>query len=172
MCPCDLRCFASFDKNGKDFDIVTAAVLAVLKAKPESPVKVLTDGMTPVTAFIPTDRAFMNLVKSLTGKMPKSEQATFNAVAGLGIDKVEQILQYHVIPGATIMSPDALKANGAKLETALAGKVLKVSVKGTTITLTDYSKKPYAKVILSAVDINKDNAQVAHGIDKVLMPTK
>ena len=64
-----------FDKNGKDFDIVTAAVLAVLKAKPESPVKVLTDGMTPVTAFIPTDRAFMNLVKSLTGKMPKSEQA-------------------------------------------------------------------------------------------------
>ena len=70
------------------------------------------------------------------------------------------------------MSPDALKANGATLETALAGKVLKVSVKGTTITLTDYSKKPYAKVILSAVDINKDNAQVAHGIDKVLMPTK
>ena len=161
-----------YDKNSKDFDILTAAVLAVLDAKPDSAVKVLTDGTTPLTAFIPTDKAFMNLVKSLTGKTPKTEKATFNAVASLGIDKVESILLYHVIPGSTIMSPDALKSNGAKLDTAAAGKVLKVGVKGTTITLTDYSKKPFAKVILAGVDINKDNAQVAHAIDKVLMPTK
>lgn len=161
-----------YDKNAKDFDILTVAVLAVLDAKPESPVKVLTDGTTALTAFIPTDKAFMNLVKSLTGKTPKTEKAAFNAVASLGIDKVESILLYHVVPGSTIMSPDALKSNGAKLDTAAAGKVLKVGVKGTTITLTDYSKKPFAKVILAGVDINKDNAQVAHAIDKVLMPTK
>ena len=32
------------DKNGKDYDILTEAVLAVLGAKPDSPVSALTDG--------------------------------------------------------------------------------------------------------------------------------
>lgn len=163
----------AYDKNSKDFDILTKAVLTVIEAKPDSAVKVLTDGTVALTAFIPTDRAFMNLVRALTKKMPKTEKAAFDAVAGLGIDKVEQILLFHVVPGSTILSPDALKSNGASLDTALAGKVLKVSVKGTTIRLADYNTKmTNPKVILSAVDINKGNLQVAHGIDAVLMPTK
>ena len=57
-----------FDRNAYDFDIVTQAVLAVLAEKPESPVGVLLDGETPVTAFIPNDRAFWTLVGDLTGK--------------------------------------------------------------------------------------------------------
>jgi uncharacterized surface protein with fasciclin (FAS1) repeats len=163
---------SSFDKNSANYDIVTAAVLAVLKAKPNSAVKVLTDGNTAVTAFIPNDKAFMNLVTALTGKKPKSEAATFATVAGLGIPTVESILKFHVVPGAAIMSPDALKANGASLKTALSGKMIKVSVMGTVITLGDYNKKlKDAKVILKQVDINKGNLQVAHGIDAVLMPT-
>ncbi len=164
---------SSFDSNSANYDIVTAAVLAVLKAKPNSAVKVLTDGKTAVTAFIPNDRAFMNLVKALTGKKPMTEAATFKTVAGLGIDTVESILKFHVVPGAAIMSGDALKANGASLKTALAGKMIKVSVMGTVITLADYNKKlKDPKVLLPQVDINKGNLQVAHGIDAVLMPTK
>ena len=70
------------------------------------------------------------------------------------------------------MSADALKANGASLKTALTGKAIKVRVNGTTIRLGDYNRKlADPKVILSQVDINKGNAQVAHGIDAVLMPT-
>jgi uncharacterized surface protein with fasciclin (FAS1) repeats len=164
---------ATFDSNPNNFDIVTAAVLAVLKAKPDSPVKALTEGNVPLTAFIPTDGAFENLVTELTGKAPASEAATFKVVATLGINTVEQILEYHVVPGKAILSGDALKANGATLKTALMGKVIHVSVKGTTIKLGDYNMKlATPKVILSAVDINKGNAQVAHGIDAVLMPTK
>lgn len=56
--------------------------------------------------------------------------------------------------------------------TALAGKTIKVSVKGTKITLKDYIKKlanPF--VNLSQVDLNKGNKQIAHGIDFVLLPT-
>ena len=60
-----------FDNNHKDFDIVTEAVLAVLAAKPDSSVKVLTDGSVALTAFVPDDKAFMHLVHSLTGKLPK-----------------------------------------------------------------------------------------------------
>jgi len=160
-----------YDKNGKDYDVLTAAVQAVLAAKPDSPVKVLGDGTTALTAFIPNDKAFAHLVKALTKKLPKTEKATFTAVAGLGIDTVEQVLLFHVVPGSTILSPDALKANGAKLSTALEGKVIKVSVKGTAIRLGDYSKLADPMVILGHVDINNGNLQVAHGIDAVLLPT-
>jgi uncharacterized surface protein with fasciclin (FAS1) repeats len=164
---------SSFDKNKKNYDVLTAAILAVLKAKPDSAVKVLTDGNTALTAFIPNDGAFLNLVKALTGKKAKTEAAALKTVASLGIPKVEQILLYHVVPGDAILSGDALKADGASLQTAAAGKVIKVGVKGTKITLTDYNKKlKNPVVLLSQVDINKGNKQVAHGIDAVLMPTR
>jgi uncharacterized surface protein with fasciclin (FAS1) repeats len=163
----------SYDTDGTNYDILTAAVLAVLNAKPNSPVKTLTDGSIAVTAFIPNDTAFINLVRALTGKAPANESAAFTAVAGLGIDTVENVLLYHVVPGAAILSPDALKANGATLTTALAGKTIDVSVEKTTITLKDYDQVTAdPKVILSQVDINKGNKQVAHGIDSVLLPVQ
>jgi uncharacterized surface protein with fasciclin (FAS1) repeats len=161
----------TFDTNWADFDIVTQAVLAVLKAKPESDVKVLTDGSVALTAFIPTDKAFQRLVTSLTGKTPANERATFRAVAGLGIPTVEAVLLYHVVPGATIRSGQALKANGASLATA-AGATVKVGVtKAPQIILRDKdTDSRNARVILSLVDINKGNKQIAHGINLVLRP--
>ena len=162
----------SFDSNKNNFDIVTAAVLAVLKAKPASDVAILTDGNIPVTAFIPNDGAFINLVTALTGKAPKNERAAFATVAGLGIPTVESILKYHVVQGDPILSPAALKANGAQLHSTLDGKLIKVTVKGTKITLGDYNKKlKDPVVVLSRVDLNKGNLQVAHGINAVLLPT-
>lgn len=163
----------SFDMNDKNYDIVTAAILAVLKAKPNSPVKVLTDGTVAVTAFLPNDGAFKSLVMALTKKSPKTEADAFAVVAGLGIDTVERILEYHVVPGKAIDSAAALKANGAVLTTALTGKTVKVSVMNNTIKLMAFNTKLRTpKVILSQVDINKGNLQIAHGIDAVLMPTK
>lgn len=162
----------SFDTNKNNFDIVTAAVLAVLKAKPASDVAILADGNIPVTAFIPNDGAFLNLVTALTGKAPKNERAAFATVAGLGIPTVESILKYHVVQGDPILSPAALKANGAQLHTTLDGKLIKVTVKGTKITLGDYNNKlKNPVVVLSRLDLNKGNLQVAHGINAVLLPT-
>ena len=63
-----------FDRNWHDYDIVTEAVLAVLASKPQSPVGILADGSAPLTAFIPTDRAFQRLVRSLTGSTPRTER--------------------------------------------------------------------------------------------------
>ncbi|HVN12494.1 MAG TPA: fasciclin domain-containing protein [Kineosporiaceae bacterium] len=129
---------------------------------------VLTDGRVPVTAFIPDDNAFRLLVLSLTGKNVRSEQAVFQAVAGLGIPTVERVLLYHVVPGATITAKRALKADGARLTTA-AGPTVKVRVIGRTIYLQD--KDPNARnprVIVP--DVNKGNKQIAHAIDRVLRP--
>ncbi len=160
-----------FDKNWNDYDLVTKAVVAVLTAKPNSPVKALTDGTVALTAFVPNDRAFQILVKSLTGKTLTRERSVFGAVASLGIPTIEAVLLYHVVPGATIDSAAALKANGAKLTTAGGGTFTVRVHPGPMISLRD--KDPNARnprVILSQLDINKGNAQIAHGIDRVLRP--
>ena len=165
---------AKFDQDDKDFDVLTKAIEAVLAAKPDSAVKVLADGNTALTAFAPTDRAFKNLASVLTNRTIKTEAGAFKAVAGLGIDTVETVLLYHVVPGATIMSGDALKANGVRLKTAVPGKVIRVKVTSApAIILGDYNTAlANPRVNLDQVDINKGNKQVAHGINAVLMPTK
>lgn len=163
---------SKFDRDYADFDILTKAAETVLGAKPDSNVKLLADGSVALTVFAPTDKAFMNLASALTGKKVKTEAAAFKAVAGLGVDTVEQVLLYHVVPGGPILSQDALKANGAKLATAVDGKTIKVKVtKKPAIILGDYAPKlPNPQVILSKVDINEGNKQVAHGINGVLLP--
>jgi uncharacterized surface protein with fasciclin (FAS1) repeats len=159
---------SGFDANGKDFDVLTAAVKAVLAAKPKSAVGVLANGKVPLTAFIPNDNAFRILVRDLTGTSPKSEADVFKAAASLGIPTVEKVLLYHVVPGKTITAKVALKSNNAYLKTA-AGASIKVRVTGSGLFLQDKdpnSRNP--KVV--AVDINKGNRQIAHAIDRVLRP--
>jgi len=163
---------ADFDRNSGDFDILTKAAEAVLEAKPDSPVSLLADGDVALTVFAPTDKAFRNLASSLAGHNISSESDAFDAVAGLGIDTVETVLLYHVIPGSTITSADALASDGAVLATAEEGKNTKVLVSDApSIRLRDYAPKfKNAKVILDAVDINKGNMQIAHGVDAVMLP--
>lgn len=162
---------AGFDRNSADFDIFTNLFIDVWGQIPDSPIQAIANGNTALTAFVPTDGAFRNLVKHLTGKTIKSEQSVANAVLGLGASTVEKVILYHVIVGDPILSTAALQANGAQLKTA-SGESMNVRVNGTTITLVDKVKKHRnPTVILAAVDINKGNKQVAHGINQVLLPT-
>jgi hypothetical protein len=161
----------TFDKNWNDYDIVTEAALAVLAAKPNSTVGVLTKGDVALTAFIPNDRAFQTLVKDLTGSKPSTEAKTFAAVAGLGgIDLVETVLLYHVVPGATIDAATALKADDAYLETGV--RAIQVNVKkGPVIRLKD-ADSGARNAQVNKVNINEGNKQIAHGIDRVMRPVK
>ena len=93
-------------------------------------------------------------------------------MAGLGIDTVETLLLYHVVPGATITKAMAVKSNGAQLTTAL----------GSTIGVRVFD--PYYPIVMlrtrtpttstlpqpAGPDINKGNKQIAHGILFVLRP--
>jgi uncharacterized surface protein with fasciclin (FAS1) repeats len=161
----------TFDHNWYDYDIVTEAVLAVLKAKPKSAVGVLADGNVALTAFIPNDRAFQALVKDLSGKTLTSEKAVFGAVAGLGIDTVETVLLYHVVPGATITAKQALKANGAKLTTAQGGTItVKVPLFPLPLVVLKDNDPDDKNPFVVQFDINKGNKQIAHGISYVLRP--
>ena len=167
----------TFDRNPYDFDIVTQAALAVLEDNPDSPVKVLLDGNTPVTAFIPNDRAFQLLVGDLTGQYygfyKFDEAKVFGAVASLGLPVVETVLLYHVVPGATIDSKAALGANGAALTTAQGGTITVKVVNPwfKWIALQDNDPNDFDPFIVpSKFDINKGNKQIAHGIAFVLRP--
>jgi hypothetical protein len=158
-----------FDKDWNDFDIVTEAVLAVLAAKPDSPVKALTDGSFAATAFVPNDRAFQKLVRDLTGKKYKKEKNVFKKVAGLGIDTVETVLLYHVVPG-TVPAATALTLDDVRVKTVL-GKTFKVNVvnDGTQIRLKDKDRNSRNPRVI-ATDVNAGNMQIAHVIDRVLRP--
>ena len=160
---------SGFDHNWRDYDIVDKAVGAVLAAKPGSAVGVLADGKTPVTAFLPDDRAFRILVTDLTGKKPRTEKQTFNAVAGLGIDTVETVLLYHVVPDTRINYRQALKADGVRL-TMASGGIVRVDVrKGNRVKLLDADRND-ANPRIVRKNINKGNRQIAHGINRVLRP--
>ena len=163
---------SGFDHNKADYDILTAAVLAVLKNKPNSAVGVLTKGDVALTAFIPNDLAFRRLVYSLTGKWLVSEKAVFTAVAGLGINTVEKVLLYHVVPGATVTAAQAVKLDGTYIKTAL-GNTFRVKVSHvagkTVVTLIDKDRNANNPVVVR-FDINKGNKQIAHGLNRVLRP--
>jgi hypothetical protein len=158
-----------FDQSWNDFDVVEAAVYAVLDAKPASPVGLLADGDVRLTALVPTDKAFRVLVKDLTGRKLNNEKMVFRKVASLGIDTVETVLLYHVVPGATLDSKKVVAADGATVPTALAGAGVTVKVKGSTIKLIDLDHDDFNPKVVVA-DINKGNKQIAHAINKVLRP--
>jgi len=162
---------SGLDRIWSDHDILLQALKAVLAENPDSELKVLADGSVRLTAFIPTDRAFRKLAFDLTGVRPRNDRATFRVVNSLGIEKIEQILLYHVVLGDPIDSEAALAANGVRLNT-LSGDSFSLRVtKAPNIFLRDNNKDlKNPKVLLKRVDINSGNRQVAHVINRVLIP--
>jgi len=158
--------------NPKNYDVYTSLVSLFVQnsiAQKSSDLYLLV-GNTPLTAFVPTDAAFQQLAARLTGKTSTSVQGIVTDLSSLGKQGLEQLLEYSIVPGSEIFAGVALKANGKGLATGLAGRSIKVSVAGSSISLGDYSKNPDAQVILSQVDINKKNKAVGHGVDSVPLP--
>lgn len=159
---------SKFDKKWGDFDILDNAVSAVLEAKPDSAVGVLAKPRTKLTAFLPTDRAFRVLATQLTGEKPRSEKATFNALAdAAGIDVIETVLLYHVVPGKTL-GAGRVAVDGKVLKTAQGGKIT-VDVTRKAVSLVDADPDLRDPRVV-ATNINKGNPQIAHAIDRVLLP--
>jgi uncharacterized surface protein with fasciclin (FAS1) repeats len=104
-------------------------------------------GPGPFTVFAPTDDAFAKLPAGTVENLLKPENK----------DELTAILTYHVVPGR-VMAAEVVKLNEAK---TLNGKMLKVTVKGSTVMIND------AKV--TATDVVASN-EVIHVIDSVLLP--
>lgn len=158
-----------FDGDWYDFDIATQAVLLF----PDL-VEAASNREASLTVFLPNDRAFQVLVYKLTGQLVWDEKGVFDAVAGLGLPTVEQVLQYHIV-GAKISADDALAAPTGTALTSLLGEPIGVDVVDSDASL----------VILRDRDPNADDPGIVftkfnyggklvngyiHGLSLVLRP--
>ncbi|NJN42635.1 MAG: fasciclin domain-containing protein [Flammeovirgaceae bacterium] len=103
-------------------------------------------GGGPFTVFAPVNSAF----ESISG-----------VVAGLSSGELADVLKYHVVAGANVLS--STLTNGMMV-TTLSG-TFTVNISGTSVTLTDESG---ATVNVIATDVQGKNG-VIHVIDKVLL---
>ena len=161
----------AFDSDLSNFDIFTFLTLDVLGKRPNSRLWRMADGTVPMTAFIPTDRAFKKLVKALTGVNYNSERKIYNIARTLGTDKLNQILLYHFVFGDPLLAEDVLAANNTFLTTPRK-VTIRVVYDGTELKLRDKDRdRINPRVILSRVNLNGENNQVVHPINGVLIPT-
>jgi hypothetical protein len=162
----------SYDDSKRDFDILFGAVQAVLGAKPDSPVSVLAKPSVRLTAFIPNDGAFIRTAGGL-GITAKNERRLVTKLAKtFGVDGVEQVLLYHVVPGKKLTAAKVLTAGDGTVLTMGNDETTTVKIRDNgTIRLRDQVpavKNP--KVIATDINKKKGNKQVAHVINRVLLP--
>jgi uncharacterized surface protein with fasciclin (FAS1) repeats len=137
------------------------------------------------TLFAPNDRAFEVLANKL-GLLGKNyrfgatvdEKRVITALVGaLGVDKIRQVLLYHVLAGARVTGKQVLSgpfyqrltmANGQKLSVTVLSRssAFPVIILGDKDGqwLNDY-------VVKSKIDVVKTHNAVVHGISDVLLPT-
>jgi uncharacterized surface protein with fasciclin (FAS1) repeats len=146
------------DGNGKDYDLLVAAVLATGLADDLS-------GDTELTVFAPNDRAFQKLVASLTGadELPSEADALAAILATFSVEQITEILLYHVTPGtldsaAVLSSGPLTMLNGGTVTPAKAFRLADE---------TDALKNP--KLVKMGIDLFATNG-VIHTIDRVLVP--
>jgi uncharacterized surface protein with fasciclin (FAS1) repeats len=138
--------------NSKDHTTLVAAVKAA------GLVDTL-EGPGPFTVFAPTNEAFAKLPAGTVDTLVKPENK----------DTLTKILTYHVVAGK-MSSKDIAKAikagNGTATLKTVSGGVLKASLQGNNIVLTD--EKGGTSTVTIA-DVYQSNG-VLHVVDTVLMP--
>ncbi len=105
----------------------------------------------PFTVFAPTDEAFAKLPAGTVENLLKPEN----------LETLKSILLYHVVSGK-VMAEDVVMLDGQKVDTALEGKQVQISVKDGKVYLND-------NVEIIITDIETANG-VIHVIDAVLLP--
>lgn len=138
--------------NSKDHTTLVAAVKAAGLVDTLS-------GAGPFTVFAPTNAAFAKLPAGTVDTLVKPEnKATLTG-----------ILTYHVVAGKWDAAAVAglIKKGGGKAEvTTVAGGKLWLSMKGSSVIITD-ERNGWATVTIA--DVHQSNG-VIHVIDTVLMP--
>lgn len=168
-----------YDWKFWDYDIIGEIVLALVGAAEagdiETDLLASADPTATLTVFLPDDMAFRKLAYDLTGEWIWRESkiipALLEAVDG-DLQLINDIVEYHVVPGLAIDSATAAGADGAVLPT-VQGETIKVRVKdrwwGPAIFLIDKDRDlRNARVDLRDVDNHAVNG-IWHGITRVML---
>ncbi len=166
-----------FDQDPYDFDVAKALIRGVLKLKPTSPLNVLAKGSVPVTVFVPKDVAFKQLAYDVLGvwvedeaKLARVALVLLNRSGRVGVAAAEQLLLYHVVPGKTLTADALKRLAGSSIGTAALGnRPIGVWLDHGDVRLRDADPQ-LSDPTVRRPDLNAGNRQVAHGIDRVLIP--
>ena len=165
----------AFDINEFDYHITALLVNDVLAADPTGPLSILADGTRRATFFQPDDEEWVDFAHTLSGQsfpLPSanSEKAAYTTILGLGISRVEKILSYLVIPGATLtgalLGPPTIAQT---TYTTANGQTLLVKSDFGVVTLVDNSPLTPDSGIVEA-PMNQGNRQIAWST-AVLLPS-
>ena len=160
------------DRNWRDYDIVTAAVLlpgnADLVAAASNP-------NASLTVLAPNDQAFRILAQQLTKKHLRTEQAVVDALVAIETaapGTLRTVLTYHIV-GAKL-SPTAVLSSDNVAVNTLQGGTFTVDVINKRVAFVQFvdgdpnARNPFLN------KINVGGGELAngfiHGIDRVLRP--
>jgi transforming growth factor-beta-induced protein len=151
------------DEPGTIADIVVASaggdtpeftiLLAAIQAADPAFLTLLSSPEGAFTVFAPTDAAFGALLEAL-------ETTPEDLLANTAL--LNQVLAYHVVPGAVFDAETIVGLDGAAIGTIAPGTPVMVSVDGDTVMINEST--------VVAADIAASNG-VIHVIDAVLVPT-
>jgi hypothetical protein len=162
----------SFDSNPSNHDVFSGLLNRTLERNPESQLASLVAGSGAMTVFIPTDKAFRNLLSSGSGRANLREREIFTALAKLPPKQLESILLNHVFLGKTYGFGESLVAKRTS-GTSASGLGLQI-VRGKYgylgLKLPEAGNKGFRpKVLPFQADINYGNRQVAHMVHRVFL---
>ena len=146
------------DSNPWDYDLLVQAVLATgLDGA-------LADTSTKYTVFAPNDRAFLRLVRDLTGTTPASESEALTTITtAFTSDQIANILLYHVVAGKKLGTLKVLTSGSLTMANGGIVKPRGITLRDETPTLAD------PRLVLWKINIPASNG-VIHTIDRVLVP--
>jgi uncharacterized surface protein with fasciclin (FAS1) repeats len=160
------------DRNWRDYDLVTAAVLAVGAT---DLVPAASNAGASLTVLAPNDQAFRQLARDLTKRPMRTEQQvldTLLAVEAGAPGTIKTILTYHIVPAK--LGPAAVLASDHVAVTTLGGGTFTVDVINKRVAFVQFvdgdpnARNPYLNAI------NVGGGELAngyiHGIDRVLRP--
>lgn len=160
------------DRNWRDYDLVTAAVLAVGAT---DLVPAASNASASLTVLAPNDQAFRQLARDLTKRPMRSEQQVLDAllaVEAAAPGTIKTILTYHIVPAK--LGPAAVLDSDHVQVTTLGGGTFTVDVINKRVAFVQFvdgdpnARNPYLNAI------NVGGGELAngyiHGIDRVLRP--
>lgn len=153
-----------FDRRDGDFDIATE----LLRQYPD--LVTTADSAGAFTVFLPTDEAFRDTVRKVTGKKIRKESDLFAEINTLGADTVRGMLLYHVVATGRLGYKDLVAAKDTALTTQNGATItVKVTGKGHKRGVVLQDNDPDVKDPLVRNTVTRLSNATVHVIDRALL---
>ena len=160
------------DRNWRDYDLLTAAVLAVGAS---DLVPAAANKSAALTVLAPNDQAFRLLAHDLTKKPMRNEQQVLDAllaVEAAAPGTIKAVLSYHIVPAK--LGPAAVLASDNVSVTSLGGGTFTVDVINRRAAFVQFvDGDPNARnAFLNKINVGGGELAngFVHGVDRVLRP--